>query len=67
MLGHLTITYLLCGIVFMGIADILHSVYLDLPPKYNMGWKERLFCIILWPWGLYILIKAFWETHDRNN
>ncbi len=60
------ITYLILGFIFMGIADLLHWLYLDLNPKYNLGWRERLFCIILWPWGLYVLIKAFFNGGEQQ-
>ncbi len=52
------ITYLMIGIVFMGIVDIL--LWLYLPDRIQeMGWRERAFCIILWPIGLYMLITNF--------
>ena len=51
----------------MGIVDLLHYLYLDMNPKYNLGWKERILCVLIWPWGLYILIKNFWSSYDRDN
>ncbi len=53
------ITYLIIGMVFMGIVDILLWLYLDTERIQEFGWKERLFCIILWPIGLYMLITNF--------
>ena len=60
-------TYLILGILFMLFADILHWNVLKADPRYNIGWRERLFCIFLWPIGLYIFLKAFFSNHDRNN
>ena len=61
------ITYIIIGFIFMGIVDLLHYLYLDMNPKYNLGWKERILCVLIWPWGLYILIKSLWSSYDRDN
>ena len=53
------ITYLILGMVFMGIVDILLWLYLDNDRIQEFGWQERLFCILLWPIGLYMLITNF--------
>ncbi len=58
------ITYLMIGVIFMGIVDLLHYLYLDLDPKYNLGIRERLLCILIWPIGLYWLIINFWKTYN---
>ncbi len=59
--------YLIIGILFMLFADILHWEVLKGNPKYHIGWKERLFCVLLWPIGLYVFLKAFFSNYDRDN
>ena len=51
----------------MAFVDVLHWLYLDLNPKYNLGLKERIICILVWPWGMYILIKNFIDTINKND
>ncbi len=56
--------YLILGVVFMGIVDILHWLYLEPDnPKHYLGWRERLFIVLAWPWALYVLVKNFMDVH----
>lgn len=59
------IAYLMIGVVFMGIVDILHYLYLDPNnPRHYLGIRERLFIVLVWPWCLYVLIINFWRTYN---
>ncbi len=49
----------------MGIVDILLWLYLDKKRIQEFGLKERLLCIVAWPWGLYVLIKNFMDVHNK--
>ena len=60
------LNYIIIGVLFMGLCDLLHIVVLYRNPKYNLGWRERLFCILLWPWGLYVLIKSYLDSYNRE-
>ena len=65
--------YLISGIVFMILIDILCNVWLlrkqpKLAKQYEMiGIQERLLMVTLWPWMLYVFTKGYWKGHDKKD
>ena len=55
-------TYIIIGIVFMFCLDFLStrkSIKIHLAKEFQIGWKERVIGILLWPICLGIFIYNF--------
>jgi hypothetical protein len=65
--------YLITGIAFMILIDILVNVWLIrkqpkiAEPYRSLGIQERLLMVTLWPWMLYVFTKGFWNSYDRKD
>jgi hypothetical protein len=65
--------YLISGIAFMVLIDILVNVWLirkqpELTKPYrSLGLQERILMILLWPWMMYTFANGWWKSYDKKD
>ena len=63
------ITYLFIGVIVAFLIDVSQQSLKNkglLDADVEWSWFERVLCIMIWPYGVYVFLKSFFRN-DNNN